>query len=190
MADYPPQGTEKQEAFLSAVVEGGGRIKLAAKEAQVSSNAHYGWMQHDPTYPERFEQAKAQAAQVLKDEAIRRAIEGQRQYKFDHKGNPLRHPATGEPYYEDKKSDALLIRLLEAALPNEFAKRTQVSGPEGGAIESKVTTEYVDDWYGNSSEAAETAEASAERAAELRALQDAGVRTEVGEDGDGAAGVS
>ena len=95
------------------------------------------------------------AAEHLREEATRRAVEGTRLYKHHPKtGDPLRHPELclcdhglrshageehqggcgecdcarfrGAPYYEHAYSDRLLERLLEAGLPEEFARRSSV----------------------------------------------------------------
>lgn len=126
MADYAPHSTDKQQAFLEALVESGGRIRAAIAACKVNNNAHRAWLQHDPTYPERFQEAMARAADRVEEEAIERAVDGWKRFKFTATGAPLINPETGEYYYEVIKSDALLLALLKAAKPDKYAERQKI----------------------------------------------------------------
>ena len=64
----------KRAAFLAAYRETG-NVKPAAEAAQISRSAHYRWVA-EPDYAEEFEQAKADAVDVLEAGARRRAVEG------------------------------------------------------------------------------------------------------------------
>ncbi len=90
-------------------------------------------MQEDSGYPERFEQAKRVAADKLEGEARRRAVDGVYRLKYFN-GEPVMDPRTGKHYIEHDYSDTLLIFLLKGALPEKYADRRQVSGPEGGPV--------------------------------------------------------
>lgn len=119
-----PATVANRAAFLAAF-EVTGRIDKAAEAAGVSRGVHYQWL-NDAEYAAAFEEAKQVAGGGLKDEARRRAVEGLRRYKFTKSGKPILHPLTGEPYYEDVRSDALLTLLLKAQFPDEFKDRSSV----------------------------------------------------------------
>jgi|JYMV01.1.fsa_nt_gi hypothetical protein len=139
---------KKQAAFLAAYVETGS-ISHAARAAETSRTSHYRWMEEDEEYPEIFEAARDEALEILEHEARFRAVEGLRQYKFDRDGNALKHPITGEPYYENKKSDVLLIFLLKAADPEKYRERTETQLRGEVNLGKGVRILEDDDWYGN-----------------------------------------
>lgn len=119
-------------AFLAAYSECG-RIQEATKASGVADRTHYDWMENDPDYPARFAKAEEVAAVLLETEAKRRAIDGVRQYKFNG-SDPILDPRTGEPYYELKYSDTLLIFLLKGLKPERYADNVRYAGPGGGPI--------------------------------------------------------
>ena len=98
-----------QGAFLAAFAQLG-RIDLAAAAAGIDRTTHYVWLKNDKDYPALFEEAQELAAQLLMDEAVRRAVNG------------WEEPTTvaGEKVMVRKFSDRLLERLLEAHYPLKF----------------------------------------------------------------------
>ena len=81
----------------------------------------------DPEFADAYESALAIAADALEAEAVRRAREGLRQYKFHPKtGEALIHPETGEAYYEHTYSDTLMTLLLKRFFPKEYRERQEV----------------------------------------------------------------
>jgi hypothetical protein len=96
-----------------------GTITHAAKAAGINRTLHNVWLR-DPEYAECFAHAQEAAADYLEREAIRRATEGVKRYKFASNGKPLIHPETGLPYYEHEYSNALLIFLLKGSRPEKF----------------------------------------------------------------------
>lgn len=133
-----------QGAFLAALRESG-NITRSAAAVGIDRGQHYDWLETDPTYPERAEEAFAAAADRLEEEARRRACDGLVRYKFRKDGEPLRHPETGEPYFELEYSDPLLICLLKAAKPTKYRDRKEVSGPGGGPVEFTLDIAGGDD---------------------------------------------
>jgi hypothetical protein len=69
--------TRMQECFLKCY-EQTGQILGASRGAKVARSAHYRWLEVDPTYLPRFQDARIKATQGLKDEAVRRAMDGVR----------------------------------------------------------------------------------------------------------------
>ena len=106
-----------QARFLECFVASGGRVLTACRWCKLSRQAHYNWLNQDPTYPPRFENAKQRAAQTLEDEAIRRAHDGTRKPVF-HKGKIVG--------YVQEYSDSLMQTLLKASNRAKFGDRTQV----------------------------------------------------------------
>jgi len=95
-------------------------VQKAARWAGVHRQCHYDWLDEDPTYPARFEEARRRAGQTLEDEAVRRAVEGVRRPVLC-RGKQVY--IQGEPQYEVEYSDQLLIRLLEASNPDKYKRR-------------------------------------------------------------------
>lgn len=71
---------------------------------------HHYWLKTDEDYAEAFEEAKTMAAEVLEDEASRRAM------GFDEQ----RYTKDGTPYTIRKYSDTLLIVRLKAVKPEVY----------------------------------------------------------------------
>ena len=161
----------RQRAFLAAFRLTASVTKAAAA-AQIERGMHYRWLA-DAEYAAEFERAKDEAAQSLEDEAVRRAHEGILQPviyhgrecfrkvvdvngqvvkvpvlddsgnpKLDESGNGITRDLT-EPLMIREYSDTLLIALLKAFRPAKYA-RNEVTGPNGGPIQSKLTVEFVD----------------------------------------------
>lgn len=127
IAPVPENTHPKKAAFLAAFRECG-NVTLAANAAGVSRRSHYKWMAEDSEYATQFEDAKEAAVDLLEAEARRRATDGLRSYKFLKSGHPIRHPETGEPYYEHSYSDTLLIFLLKGARPEKYRDNVHHTG--------------------------------------------------------------
>jgi hypothetical protein len=152
---FGSQLTPQQTAFLAAFSVLG-QVQKSSKAVGISFSTHNLWLREakkDGPYKKGFEIAQKIAQQSLEDEAVYRATEGLRKYKFDKDGKPILHPETGQPYYEDVRSDLLLIFLLKAADPQKFRENSsvQVTGANGQPIEVSSTVRVCEDsdWYGN-----------------------------------------
>lgn len=151
--NFPP----RVRAYLEALAITGSRIK-AAEAANVDESTPRGWRAGSKAPVPGFDEAEAEAMQRagerLRDEARRRAVEGQKKYLFTKDGDPLKHPDLCDcgharkahvksaamclehecgceafvpaPYFEHSYSDKLLEVLLRAAFPGEFADRKEV----------------------------------------------------------------
>lgn len=91
-----------------------GNITQAAKLAKVNRCQHYKWMEEDPAYAVRFDEAHEAACDALEQEARRRATKGVNEPVF-HKGAKV---ATVKKY-----SDTLLIFLMKGAMPEKYRER-------------------------------------------------------------------
>ena len=176
---HSPKVTEQRKQQLIKAVASMGNITAATRELKISRSAHYKWAREDPDYKQAIDDAYEEWVDSLESEAVRRGRDGWDEPVFvngDLKNVKRRY------------SDQLLLALLKAHRSKLYRDRVEHSGDADAPMHTQLNVQYVDDWYGGSSEAAEAAETSAERAAELGPLQDADLRPEVGEDGDGPAG--
>jgi transposase len=125
----------RQAAFCAAFAECGS-IQRAADAVGVHRSVHYLWLKEHPEYAEAFGEARVQAADLLVEEARRRAVEGVQRYRFNSKtGAPLIHPVTGEPYTELEYSDSLLSLLLKAHKREEFGDKVDATvKTDGGGV--------------------------------------------------------
>jgi hypothetical protein len=142
---------KKQAAFLVET----GSISHAARAANMARITHYRWLESSEGYRELFEAAKQESLENLEREARFRAVQGLRQFKFTKDGSPLMHPVTGEPYYEEKRSDVLLIFLLKALAPKKYREQTQMQLGGDVNVGGRVRVVEDDNWYGNRDRIAE-----------------------------------
>ena len=122
--------TAKQRAVLAAL-PGALTVTAAAKAAGVARRSVHRWADRDPAFAAALADAREEAADHLEAEARRRAVEGTRSYKFLRDGTPIRHPLTGDPYWEPAYSDRLLEILLKAARPEKYRERSDVAVSPG-----------------------------------------------------------
>ena len=107
--------TPKQSAFLKTYAATA-NITAAARFAKVGRRSHYDWLQ-DAEYAQAFEDAKAEACELLEQEAHRRAVTG-----------------TLKPvFYQGKKhgtvreyTDTLLIFLMKGAMPGKYRDNVKI----------------------------------------------------------------
>jgi hypothetical protein len=148
------RGLPKKGAFLAAYVRTAS-ITKAARAAKIERQLHYRWLNDDPAYPKEFEAAQREAAQILEDEAIRRAHEGivkplvykgrftyKTRPKRDENGEPIRVDGRvqmeeyGAPLAIREYSDGMMMFLLRGFMPAKYRENAslELSGPGGGAI--------------------------------------------------------
>lgn len=121
-----PNWRGKQAAFLTALAEGL-TISGAAKQAGIPRGTVYHWRDADPDFAHAWNEAEDAGADLLEDEALRRAVLG------------LVEPVYygGKEVGEVRKySDTLLVFLLKARRPDKYRERmsTELSGPNGTAL--------------------------------------------------------
>ena len=75
--------------------------------------------------------------EAMEGEVRRRAMEGNRRYRFTSRGEPIIDPRTNEQYYDDVHSDLLAIFMLKAAKPEKYR---DYSGPAQTTIVGKSIT--------------------------------------------------
>ena len=119
------QAEANARAFLAAYRQTASITKAAAA-AKVDRGMHYRWLASSESYKKAFENAQLEAAELLEDEAVRRATEG-----------------TLEPvFYQGIKcgavrrySDGLMQFLLRGFKPRKYRARAEISGPGGGPLQ-------------------------------------------------------
>jgi hypothetical protein len=104
-----------QAKFLEAY-RNTGNVSRAARIAEIHRGDHYRWMD-DPEYAKEFEEAHAEAIDILEGEARRRAVEGVEEKVFQQG----REVGTVVKY-----SDKLLMFLLQGTKPEKFWQNFKV----------------------------------------------------------------
>lgn len=96
-----------------------GTISKAAKKAGITRQAHYKWLKEDKNgyYRKAFEMADKMAADLLEEEAFRRAVEGDLQVVY-YKGEEVGRRRV--------YSDQLLTLLLKGKKP-QYRENTEVN---------------------------------------------------------------
>jgi hypothetical protein len=131
-----------KKGFLTAFA-GSGNITLACRASGVGRRTVYDWQARDEAFALAFRQAEIEATEHLEAEAWRRAVAGTRRLRFDKDGQPLRDPATGEPYVEMDYSDTLLIFLLKARAPEKYRDRWSLEHSSPGTMPLPPVREIV-----------------------------------------------
>lgn len=128
------QAEANARAFLAAYRQTASITKAAAA-AKIDKTNHYRWLKQSEKYKADFEAAQEEAAQILEDEAVRRATEG-----------------TLEPvFYQGIKcgavrrySDGLMQFLLRGFRPQKYSSKAEITGPGGGPLEAAIQVRFVD----------------------------------------------
>lgn len=151
-----------QETFLAAFARTA-NISQSAKRARVNRATVYEWLAKDELFKAAYEHADADAQDVLRKEAFRRAVVGVNEPLTNGQGLIYEMEVVlgkdGEPALDDrgrpklrrgkiatvkKYSDGLLQAMLKARVPEyRDKKQVEVSGPNGGPIATHTTNEQV-----------------------------------------------
>lgn len=126
------------KAFLSALCESG-NIRLACEAADVARSVVYELRDADTTFAADWECALEESADLLEQEARRRAERGVQRLKF-HNGRAITVQALSPegvplvnvdgqpimvPYVEHEYSDTLMIFLLKGVRPEKYRERNE-----------------------------------------------------------------
>jgi hypothetical protein len=102
----------RQRAFL-AVYRKTACISIASWAAKIGRRRHYHWLERDPDYVQAFKEASQWAFDELRDEAVRRGVEGWLEPVY-YKGRKIGA--------KRRYSDKLLMCLLELADPEKYGQ--------------------------------------------------------------------
>lgn len=119
--------TEEQHKRFLATLETGASVGAAAEAAGVVRTAAYRWRE-DADFAVLWDDAYERGTDVLEDEAKRRAVDGVPEPVGWFQG-----VAGGTV---QKYSDALLIFSLKARRRAKYSDRTEVTGVDGGPIQT------------------------------------------------------
>lgn len=110
--------SKEKNDFLNYYIQLG-TISKAAKKAGISRQTHYDWLKNDKKgfYRRAFEAADKMAADLLEEEAFRRAVEGDTRIIY-YKGTEVGR--------QQVKSDALLALLLKGRIP-KYRENTEIN---------------------------------------------------------------
>jgi hypothetical protein len=116
----------RKAAFLKALAQGLS-VTRATEVAAVGRATVYEWRQADAVFAQAWEDGLEASADLLEDEARRRAVEGVEENVY-YSGKPVG--------VVRKYSDSLLSMLLKGRRPSIYRDRlsAEVSGPDGGPI--------------------------------------------------------
>jgi hypothetical protein len=120
MAEQRVDKAIHQARFLEVFINTAS-VKVAAKAAGITRNAHYQWLDYDEDYVKAYAKAKTKSMGVLLDEAIRRGVDGVVEPVY-HKGRVVGRVR--------KYSDTCLMGVLKAKDP-DFRDSLNVSGEIG-----------------------------------------------------------
>jgi hypothetical protein len=115
------------KAFLSILAESG-NVRLACQAAGIVRSTAYDLRNSDETFAADWERAQEEAADLLEEEARRRAHEGWEEPVFGSMGQGQ---GSGQVGTVRKYSDTLLIFLLKGARPEKYRDRHEVTGKDG-----------------------------------------------------------
>lgn len=101
-----------------------GNVSAACRKANIERSTIYKWLEHDTAFTVRYHEAEADAQDVLRGEAFRRAVLGWDEPAVSA-GKVVIDPETGRPLMIRKHSDAVLLAMLKARVP-EYRDRSEV----------------------------------------------------------------
>lgn len=122
----------KQKKFLDAFVQLG-TVLHAARAAKIHVATHKKWLATDEKYATKFAEYQDLMADTLEREAFRRAHDGFLEPVYQ-RGEKVGHVR--------KFSDSLMAKLLDGNRPGKFKQRTELSGPNGGPIQTEVKISF------------------------------------------------
>lgn len=137
------------KGFLTALRESG-IVRAACEAARIDRSTVYDYRATDEVFAKDWDRALDEAADLLEEEARRRAFQGIQRLKF-HNGTLIKVPVPAAdgtplldtngdpvlvPYIEHEYSDTLMIFLLKGTRPEKY--RETVKQEHTGAVAIKV----------------------------------------------------
>lgn len=116
-----PGKQNAQTAFLTSYAASGD-LRQALKDAQATRTELRRWQEHDDEFSLRFHQADAEAVENLETEARIRAVAGSKMTRRVYRQGLLY-----EEIHEWRPSDAMLVKLLQAARPEKYTDKLTVT---------------------------------------------------------------
>jgi len=120
---------KNRDKLLAAVEEHAGHVTRACRAAKLSRTAVWEWASADEDFKAALDAAIDRGADLLEEEAIRRAREGTK--KPVYQGGKL----VG---YVQEYSDTLLMFLLNGKRPERYKHRQELTGKDGKPLVGSV----------------------------------------------------
>ena len=117
----PKDRAGQQTAFLTAYAASCD-VKQGLKAAGITRPQLRKWQEHDAEFSARFHQAEVDAVETLEYEARIRAVAGSKLVR-----RVYRHGLLYEEIHEWRPSDAMMVKLLQAARPEKYGERLTVT---------------------------------------------------------------
>lgn len=116
---WPLVREPKKRAWLKGYALTGIK-KAASRAAGVGQTTYVSWQRSDPNFMAAVAVAEQMCADMMEDEATRRAVHGERRYKFD-RGTPKVHPDRCECGHDRRRwhARAEVKRPVGISLPGE-----------------------------------------------------------------------
>jgi hypothetical protein len=142
MSDSQQNTTPKKrprwaKGFLTVLRESG-NVRLASESVGIERSTAYDFRNSDDVFAAEWERAQDDAADLLEQEARRRAHDGWEEPVFGSLGN---NRGSGEIGTVRKYSDTLLIFLLKGAKPEKYRERNQTEHTGSVAIKVEYGTD-------------------------------------------------
>ena len=118
-APSPP--SDKKAAFLEHYAATGD-LRAALHQAHINRVTLRKWQERDEAFSLRFNQADAEAVENLESEARIRAVTGSKMTRKIYRNGVLY-----EEIHEYRPSDAMLVKLLQAARPEKYGDKLTVT---------------------------------------------------------------
>lgn len=112
-----------------------GNVRAASKISGVGRRTHYDWLETDEAYAQAFEDARAEAADRLEQEARRRALVGVDEPVYGRL--PGANAGIGIVGYVRRFSDNLLMFLLKNWRPEVYTNRHELTGKDGAPLAAR-----------------------------------------------------
>ena len=138
---------KKRREFLE-VLRTSCNVTLSARNVGLSRSGAYEAKERINTFSQAWDEAVAEAVDLLEGEARRRAFHGaDKPVIYQGQLSTRVDPRTGEtrPLTVKEYSDLLLIFLLKAHRPHKYRERHEISGPDSGPIEIRQIERVIVD---------------------------------------------
>ena len=125
--NYTPEQFENFIAILART----GRPIYAARAAGIPHSIIKSLAGRNPKFAERMAEARAEFVELLEEEAVRRAVEGDEVFVVS-KGEVV--TLKGQPLTEKRRSDRLLEFMLKGADPGKYREGLNVNVTSTGGV--------------------------------------------------------
>ena len=147
MANRTKWTPKKREEFLVRL-RSSCNVTLSARSVGMSRSGAYEVKDRNKTFSQLWEEAIAEAIDLLEGEARRRAFHGaDKPVVYQGQLSTRVDSTTGEvlPLTVKEYSDVLLIFLLKAHRPAKYREKYEISGPDEGPIEIREIRHVIVD---------------------------------------------